>query len=310
LNLSKLGSAFDWSETKLALRSFGIPMPPSLADVDPNLENYDKKIATVESARRSFSKNGYLGEETAAWLVSALSLSGARVYQNLFDLFGLTFERLAGAHSPDCAGVASDFECDCWKVNPFISKGIVPSVAAYGLAYKLNLAKSNDLWRVINSLSIRHFGAEVSKAVAKNISGLNDLLESQLGQLADEPGIGTVIMAELSSYLANDSSKELLAKWIEAGVKPASATRLEEIRETAFTGMKICITGTLPGIGRDESQELVEKIGAKWSSGVSKMTDLLVVGENPGQSKLNGAAAHGTSTIEAGEFLKKVGLTG
>ena len=80
---------------------------------------------------------------------------------------------------------------------------------------------------------------------------------------------------------------------------------LGEIRENYFTGKKCVLTGTLSSMGRNDAKKLIESFGGSLSESVSKKTDILILGENPG-SKYDKAKALGIYIMEEAEFLEKI----
>jgi len=303
-NFAKLGAQRDWDATLAHARQIGAILPPSLTGpLERFTESQRKKILASQS---SFSKGGYLGEESSRWIATAFLPNKDKLYGGLKDLFGLTPQSLCESHHQDCSRLKSNASCDCWKKNPFRDKEGNPTLSAFGLAYKIQLAKSTEMWRFINSLSIRHFGPETSKLLANRLVNLEDLLTIDAGALVEESGIGETLSKAFEQYQASELASCVVSSWVKAGCKPQGRVQVAR-RATEMSGLRIIVTGSVQNYGRDEIQQYVESIGGVWVSSVSKNTDLLVVGENPGQSKLTRAETLGTAVMSASEFLEKTG---
>src|SRR6185437_10138126 len=119
-------------------------------------------------------------------------------------------------------------------------------------------------------------------------------------------GIGETIAHALTAYFADPSVKKLVKKLAAASV---NLTEPKQVAAGgALKGLTIVITGTLPTLSRSEATELIEAQGGRITSGVSKSTDFVVVGEDAG-SKLEKARALGVETIDEAELLRRIGTT-
>jgi DNA ligase (NAD+) len=112
-------------------------------------------------------------------------------------------------------------------------------------------------------------------------------------------------MAEdIVKFFRQKHNREVIARLLKAGVKPRPPERRR--KETALSGKTVVLTGGLARMTRDEAKKRLRALGAKVTDSVSKKTDLVIVGEEPG-SKADKARALGVKTIGEKEFLKLIG---
>jgi DNA ligase (NAD+) len=164
---------------------------------------------------------------------------------------------------------------------------------------ELETAKSRPLWRVIVALSIRHVGPTAAQALAREIGDLDVIASSSVEELSAVEGVGPIIAEAVVDWFGVDWHREVVEKWRRAGV------RLAEERVDSgprpLDGVTVVITGTVEGWSRDGATAAVQELGGKVSGSVSKKTDFVVVGENPG-SKHEKAVALGRPVLDAAGF--------
>ena len=193
------------------------------------------------------------------------------------DLFSLTAEQLATCQF-------------------FVNKAGTLTVNAGRLLTNLDEARRRPLWRVLVALSIRHVGPTAARALAAELGSLDLISAAPAERLAAVDGVGPTIAASVTDWFAVDWHVAIVDKWRAAGVRLAeeggggSDTR-------PLAGVTVVLTGTLPGLTRDEASEAVMGLGGKVASSVSKKTDFVVAGDNPG-SKYDKALALGVPTLD------------
>lgn len=166
----------------------------------------------------------------------------------------------------------------------------------------IEASKERPLSRVIFALGIRHVGSEVAEILAQEYGSLDALANATVEELQSIPGIGPKIAESIHAYFQAEGNRRLIEKLRRAGVRLESE-RAGRPAEGPLRGQQFVITGTLSSFSRTEAEERVERLGAKASSSVTRKTDYLVVGENPG-SKLQKAQQYGTKTLSEKEFLE------
>ena len=162
------------------------------------------------------------------------------------------------------------------------------------------------LARLLFALGIRHVGQRASYDLAERFRSLDAFLSAAEGELASVPDIGPETVRSIVTARKQPSMAELVGKLKRAGVQ--AALSVEEVRkptEGVFSGQTIVITGSIPGMTRQEAEEAVRNLGGTVSSSVSKKTSAVVVGESPG-SKFEKARELGIRVIPAHEFVSMV----
>jgi DNA ligase (NAD+) len=139
--------------------------------------------------------------------------------------------------------------------------------------------------------------------LASHFGSLDGLVQARVEDLTAVHEVGEEVARSVVRYLDDPKNREVVERMLDAGVRPkwerAGGKR-------SLEGKKIVFTGTMNRFGRDEARKLVEDLGGRVTSSVSKKTDFVVAGENPG-SKLESARKHGVQVLTEEEFLELVG---
>ena len=167
-------------------------------------------------------------------------------------------------------------------------------VSAQKLVDGIQAAKTPELPRFIYALGIRHVGEQTATDLAQHFGSLATLASATLADLDQIDGIGHVVAESILAWFSDDDNEALLRKFGELGVHPVSFKKIEG----ALSDMRFVITGTLELGTRDEVAARLEALGAREQNSVSKDTTHLIVGENPGASKLAKAQKLGTQTLD------------
>ncbi len=187
-----------------------------------------------------------------------------------------------------------------------VKKELVPSEDALKLLRGLEAAKSQDLWRFLVSLNIRHVGPVAARALASHFGSLTAIESASIEELAAVDGVGDIIAASLSDWFTVEWHQEIVSRWRAAGVPfaipghpgPGAAA---EIADGPLAGLTVVVTGTMPGFTRDEAEEAVRRAGGKTSGSVSAKTDIVFAGDGAG-SKRTKAEDLGIRIVEAADF--------
>ena len=162
-------------------------------------------------------------------------------------------------------------------------------------------SKNSDLSNLICSFGIRHVGRKQAKILARKYQNLDNLMNASIEDLTQKDGIGEVIAQSIYNFFNDAQSLDLIERLKKAGVNTIS---LEETSEdNRFEGKRFVLTGSLQRYSREQAQDIIEKLGGKTSSSVSKKTDYLVAGEDAG-SKLTKAQELGVTILSEADFLK------
>ena len=179
----------------------------------------------------------------------------------------------------------------------FVNKAGTLKVNAGLLLTNLDEAKRRPLWRVLVALSIRHVGPTAARALAAELGSLDLIASAPAERLAAVDGVGPTIAASVIDWFAVDWHAAIVDKWRAAGVTLAEDRPGGGADARPLAGVTVVITGTLAGLTRDEASEAVTGLGGKVASSVSKKTDFVVAGDNPG-SKYDKAVALGVPRLD------------
>ena len=167
----------------------------------------------------------------------------------------------------------------------------------------IELSKKNNLDQLLFALGIRHVGAKASKLIAKRFKNMDGILNAKIDELVEIPDVGLAIANSLYEYMHSETNINLINELKELGLNMEYIG--QEIKENFFTNKKCVLTGGLETMGRNEAKALIESFGGVLSESVSKKTDIVIVGENPG-SKYDKAKALGIYIMNEEEFIKKI----
>ncbi len=167
-------------------------------------------------------------------------------------------------------------------------------------------SKTRDLWRVLFGLGILHVGAGVAKSLGRHFPGLDELRQASLEQLTQIDDIGGVIARSLVQWFAEERNQRLLERLRAAGLNLRSALHQPQAAHRPFVGKTFVLTGTLPSLTREAATAMIEALGGKVSSSVSRKTDYVIAGSEAG-SKLDKARQLDISLLDEGQFLRLCG---
>lgn len=211
---------------------------------------------------------------------AANALLDAKIIKDESELFNLTEEKL--------------------MTSPFFTKKDGSAGAnVKKLLDALEVAKTRPLWRVIVSLSIRHVGPTAAQALATHFKSIDAISKAQSEALSQVDGVGGVIADSIVDWFKVQWHQQIVEQWSAAGV-------LTELAETSaapqtLAGLTFVVTGSLESFTRDGINEVIIAHGGKSASSVSKKTDYVLVGSEPG-SKAQKAQELGVSIIDEAKF--------
>ena len=161
-----------------------------------------------------------------------------------------------------------------------------PQLSANGrkLLDNLGRAKEQPLWRVLVALSIRHVGPTAARALATEFGSMDAIRNASEAALSAAEGVGPTIAESVRRWFDEQPDAgwhgEIVDTWAAAGVRMADER--DESTPRTLDGLTIVVTGSLVDFSRDGAKEAIVSRGGKASSSVSKKTDYVVVGDNPG----------------------------
>jgi DNA ligase (NAD+) len=201
---------------------------------------------------------------------------------------------------PNEAGLFTLTEADLLRVPLFETKDGALAANGHKLLANLEAAKSQPLWRVIVSLSIRHVGPTASRALATAFGSLAAIRGASLDELASVDGVGPVIAESVHDWFGVPWHVAIVDAWAAAGVRMEDER--DDSTEQTLAGLTVVATGSLEGFTRDSVTEAIVSRGGKAASSVSKNTDYVVVGANAG-SKAAKAEQLGVPMLTEEQFV-------
>ena len=168
--------------------------------------------------------------------------------------------------------------------------------SARNVADAIEKAKDTTLARLIYALGIRNVGEATAKELARHFGSLDALMATDLDALQRVNDVGPVVAESIVGFFAEPHNREVLCSLERAGVH-GRAEMPPPVAASAIAGRTFVLTGTLPGLARDQATSLIEARGGKISSSVSGKTDYVVAGAEAG-GKLDKARALGVTIID------------
>ncbi len=260
--------------------SCGTPLGPEKpGDVDLRCPNARSCPSQLQERLFHIGSRAALDIEVLGW-EAAGALLEAGVVSDEGDLFGLD-------------------EAALLRAPLFTRKDGGLTANGQRLLANLGQALDRPLWRVLVALSIRHVGPTAARALAATFWSLQAIEDAGEDELAAVDGVGPTIAAAIAEWFDLDWHRAIVAKWRAAGVRMADegVGRLPQ----TLAGRTLVVTGTLAGFSRDQAKEAILARGGKAAGSVSRKTDAVVVGDNPG-SKADRAADLGVPVLDEQAF--------
>ena len=229
------------------------------------------KAQALRSIIHFASKEGMEIDGLGASIIEQLMEKG--LVNNISDIYNLTLEDIASLK----------------KNGKKFAQNLIDSIEN---------SKKRDLFKLINALGIRHVGIKSAKSLAKAYKNIENLANASYESLISNNDVGEIVATSIYNFFRQEQTVDLLEKLKVAGVNMES---LEKDTGNKFEGMTFVLTGSLENYSRNEASEIIEKLGGKTSSSVSKKTTYVIAGEEAG-SKLKKAQELGVKIITEKEF--------
>jgi len=171
---------------------------------------------------------------------------------------------------------------------------------ATNLLTALENSKECELSSFIYGLGIPNVGKKTAKDLSKKFKTLKNIEKASFEELISVPDIGDIVAKTIVEFFSLDKSRETINELLNLGVTPREE-QVQQIDENPFKDKTIVVTGSLKEFSRNEIKDKLESFGAKVAGSVSKKTDFVIVGEDPG-SKYNKAIELGIRVISEEEF--------
>jgi len=213
-----------------------------------------------------------LGEKLVEQLVES------KLVRDFADLYGLTLEKLV--------------ELD--RMGEKSAQNILASLEA---------SKVRPFTRVLYGLGIRHVGIHAARLLARHFGSMEKLHRASPDEIAEVPNVGQVVAQSIEHFFSDRENVTLVERLSRAGLRMAEE---QAAGPKPLAGKRFVLTGTLAHFTREAATELILTLGGSVSSSVSKKTDYVVAGQEPG-SKYDKAQALGVKTVDEAEFMKLAG---
>ena len=176
--------------------------------------------------------------------------------------------------------------------------------SAENLIAALETSKQNPVWRLIFALGIPHIGQKAAKLLCAKFGGIDEILAASAEEIAAIDGYGEIMAQAAAQFFSLSGTRHLIGRLREAGLTLSG--KPEASGEGRFSGMTFVLTGTLPHLARSEAAAIIERLGGKAASSVSKKTTYVVAGEAAG-SKLTKAESLGIPVLDEAALLQMAG---
>jgi DNA ligase (NAD+) len=177
--------------------------------------------------------------------------------------------------------------------------------SADNLIKGLEQSKKTTLSRFLFALGIRQVGETTAQTLARHFGSLEALMQADEEALIEVPDVGPVVAQSIVSFFKEKHNRDVVKKLIKAGIN-WPREKIPSAKTQTLTDKTFVLTGTLPNMSRNEAKEKLLRLGAKVSGSVSKKTDYVVVGADPG-SKADKAEELGVTMIDEEQLLKLLG---
>ncbi len=193
-------------------------------------------------------------------------------------------------------------------VGTKVGKKSFKEKSAAALVAAIGASKQQPFKRVLYALGLPGVGYVTAEALADHFGSIDALRAADPEQIEEVEGVGPIMAVQIAESLADEPTWALVEKLREKGVRLEAAESERRATGGPLEGKTVVLTGTLPELTREEAGALVKAAGGKVTSSVSKKTDYVVAGDNPG-SKLAKAEKFGTEVLDEAGLKALVGPT-
>ncbi|MDR3279957.1 MAG: NAD-dependent DNA ligase LigA [Synergistaceae bacterium] len=198
---------------------------------------------------------------------------------------------------------------DLYDLSPQTLSGLdrMAEKSARNVATAIASSKNRPFYAVLNALGVRNVGKKTARDITSRFRDMDALVAAREDELANLDGVGPTIAASITSHFADPHNMAVVSRLRAAGVRMENDGEevTESIISETFAGKKMVFTGELSSMSRPDAEAAAEQRGAFTSASVSRKTDVVVAGDNPG-SKYNKALSLGVTIWSEAEFLEKL----
>lgn len=173
--------------------------------------------------------------------------------------------------------------------------------SAKNLVTAIDKSKKTTLSRFLYALGIPHVGEATAQTLARHFGSLDAVTHANLKALEEVPDVGPIVAESIYKFFRQKHNRKVIQRLLKAEVKPVESD-VNKPSESRLRGKAFVLTGTLTSMSRDKAKVALQALGAKVVGSVSKKTDYVVVGTDPG-SKATKAMKLGVTTLDEDRFL-------
>jgi len=204
-------------------------------------------------------------------------------------------------------GLVKNF-ADIYKLEKSQLSGLerMADKSAQNVIDSIEASKTRPLWRLVAALGIRHIGGQTAQILAEHFGSLDALMAAEKESLETIDQIGPRMAESVYEYFRNTQNRAVIDELLAEGVKPERPKIVKmpcgKVKVTGkLDGKTVVVTGTLENFTRQQAEQAIRQAGGKPFSGVSKQTDFVLAGKEPG-SKLDKAQQLGVKVIDEKQF--------
>ena len=189
------------------------------------------------------------------------------------------------------------------KTRQLVSLERMGEKSADNLIREIETSRGLPLNRVIYGMGIRHVGERTAGILAEYFHSMDRLMKTSQAELEQVSEIGPIVGETVYRFMREVPNRELIARLRAFGLQMESAGPAPDRPEQVFAGQTIVVTGTLEGMTREEAKQLIEDRGGRVTTSVSRKTDFVLAGSDPG-SKMEKAAKLGIRVLDEITFRR------
>jgi DNA ligase (NAD+) len=176
---------------------------------------------------------------------------------------------------------------------------------------QIDRSRTNELWRLLYGLGIRHIGERAAQVLARAFGSVDAIGGATIEQLQSTPEVGPVLAESVCNWFSEPRNRQLLERLRQAGIRMEvpESERVAADAPAPLKGKTYVITGTLVGMTREQATEALERLGAKVAGSVSRKTTAVIVGTDAG-SKADKARALSVPMLDEAGLLELIRSAG
>ncbi|MBR5602681.1 MAG: NAD-dependent DNA ligase LigA [Bacteroidales bacterium] len=216
------------------------------------------------------------------------------------DLYNLTYDKIYGLEKI----IIVEDETNLLQEN--VRKVSFKEKTANNIIEAIEKSKSVPFARVLFALGIKYVGETTAKLIAKAMGSIDNIINASLEELTDIEEVGGKIAMSIKDFFADERNIAIINKLKEAGLQ-FEQEKKEVSENQVLSGMSIVVSGVFSTMSRDEIKQLIEDLGGKNVSSISKKTSFVVAGDKMGPEKRKKAESLGIEIKTEEEFLAMIG---